>query len=277
MLDGMIANLEGALNLAKGEDPAAPKKAEAGKKAEAAPSVAGGDAKPKKEKKEKKEKKAAPAKAAAPPSGHPEICMIEFKVGVIVKVWEHPDADKLWCEEIDCGEDSPRQIASGLRDYYSSAGMLGHRLLVVANLKAKNLRGFKSHGMVVCAKVGDKVQFVEPPAGAPLGEVVSIEGMPEVVPASAAQVEKKKMFLSVIDKLKTNDKFGESSFSSPFRRRCHRTYHSHTVFVLSLSLPLFLLTRTSSSFPSEGTYDGHVFMTSAGPCKCIDLAGAPMS
>jgi len=51
-------------------------------------------------------------------------------------VWVHPDADKLYCEEIDCGEEGgPRQIASGLRLHYSEEEMLGKRVLVVANLK----------------------------------------------------------------------------------------------------------------------------------------------
>ena len=198
-LDAMISSLEANLNLAPGEDPtAAPPPAPAKKQAD------GG------KKKEKKEKKAkAPAKskkAAAPPADHPIICQIEFKVGVITKVWPHEGADKLWCEEIDVGEGEPRQICSGLRPYYTEEQMLGHRLLVVANLKAKNLKGFKSHGMVLCASQGEKVQFIEPPEGAPLGEVVRYEGLPEIIPASGAQVDKKKMFQAVAEKMVTNDK-----------------------------------------------------------------------
>ena len=66
----------------------------------------------------------------------PDICKLEFKVGLITKVWTHPDADKLYCEEIDCGEEGgPRQIASGLRKHYTEEEMLGKRVLVVANLK----------------------------------------------------------------------------------------------------------------------------------------------
>ena len=53
-------------------------------------------------------------------------------------------------------------------------------MLVVANLKAKNLVKFKSHGMVLCAAGTNKdedgtetVEFIEPPEGAKLGEVAS--------------------------------------------------------------------------------------------------------
>jgi len=89
------------------------------------------------------------AKKAEPPEDQPDICKLEFKVGVITKVWFHETADKLYCEEIDCGEDEPRQIASGLRPHFTLEQMQGQRLLVVANLKKKNLLGFKSHGMYV--------------------------------------------------------------------------------------------------------------------------------
>jgi tRNA-binding EMAP/Myf-like protein len=88
--------------------------------------------------------------------------------------------------------------------------MLGQRLLVVSNLKAKNLVGFKSHGMVLCAakqteEGSEVVEFVEPPLGAPVGEVVTFEGMPAPEPWSGAQVEKKKVFQACMPKLTTTD------------------------------------------------------------------------
>ena len=36
----------------------------------------------------------------------------------------HPESEKLWCEEIDVGEEAPRQIASGLRQFYANASDL---------------------------------------------------------------------------------------------------------------------------------------------------------
>ena len=143
-------------------------------------------------------------------AAQPEICKLEFKVGVITKVWAHPNADKLYCEEIDCGEDSgPRQIASGLRPHFTLEEMMGQRLLVVANLKAKNLVKFKSHGMVLCAaKTNDDgtelVEFVEPPENAAVGSIVSFEGLSKPIPLSASQVEKKKVFVNCLDGLKTD-------------------------------------------------------------------------
>lgn len=77
-------------------------------------------------------------KSPASDLDQPDICKLEFKVGLITKVWAHPDADKLYCEEIDCGEEGgARQIASGLRHHYSEEEMLGKKVLVVANLKVR--------------------------------------------------------------------------------------------------------------------------------------------
>ena len=81
----------------------------------------------------------------------PAITALDIIVGRITKVWEHPEADKLYCEEIDVGEDSPRQVASGLRPYMSAEDMEGRLVLVLCNLKARKMLGFPSHGMVLCA------------------------------------------------------------------------------------------------------------------------------
>ena len=52
------------------------------------------------------------------------IAEVEIRVGEIVKAWEHPDSDKLWCEEILCGDEKPRQILSGLRHNFSQEQMI---------------------------------------------------------------------------------------------------------------------------------------------------------
>ena len=75
---------------------------------------------------------------------------VDIRVGVIERAWEHPDSDRLWCEEIEVGDEAgPREIASGLRGHFSLEEMTGRRCLVVCNLKPAKLRGFKSNGMVL--------------------------------------------------------------------------------------------------------------------------------
>jgi aminoacyl tRNA synthase complex-interacting multifunctional protein 1 len=242
-LDAAIAALEAKLNLAPGESipvPGAASKAAAPEKKtndKPANNKKGGDGK-KKEKKPKKPQQAQKPKTASANHNQPDICKLEFKVGQITKVWVHPDADKLYCEEIECGEEKPRQIASGLRPHYSLEEMHGQRLLVVSNLKTKKLAGFPSSGMVLCAAEkkedgSEKVEFVEPPEGAPLGEVISFEGLPPPEPLSGAQVEKKKVFQACADGMKTTDE-------------------------------------------CVAAWNGHVFMTSAGPCKSSTIKNGAM-
>lgn len=92
--------------------------------------------------------------------------------------------------------------------HYSLEEMQGHRLLVMCNLKPRNLVGFKSHGMVMCAAVPladgkEKVAFVVPPADAKIGERVVFEGL-EGEPITPAQVEKKKVLVNIGEDMKTD-------------------------------------------------------------------------
>lgn len=122
------------------------------------------------------------------------------------QVWNHPEADKIFCEEIDVGEQSPREIASGLRGHYELSDMQDRMVLVVCNLKAAKIVGFTSNGMVLAAKSedGKKVELVEPPSGANVGERVFIEGLTGEA-HSSAQVKKKKIWETVAKDLKTSD------------------------------------------------------------------------
>jgi len=139
--------------------------------------------------------------------------VLDIRVGRIVKVWEHPEAQKLFCEEIDVGESEPRCIASGLRAFYNLHEMENQLVLVLANLKPRNLVGFKSHGMVLCASNADhtEVKFVRPPAGSKVGERVTFDGMENDSPATPNELAKKKMFEGLAPFL-TTDADGKALF-----------------------------------------------------------------
>jgi phenylalanyl-tRNA synthetase alpha chain len=134
-----------------------------------------------------------------------DVSKLDIRVGVIKKAWVHEEAEKLFCEEIDIGEAEPRQIASGLRAHYNLEDLEGQRVLVLANLKSRKLVGFPSHGMVLCAasEDGSKVEFIEPPAGAAIGERVTVEGF-DGEAATENQVIKKKMLDVIFPDLKTD-------------------------------------------------------------------------
>ena len=161
-----------------------------------------GEDAPKKAKKPKKKKKSPPPEDAA---AEMDVSKLDIRVGVIQEAWEHEEADKLFCEKIDIGEEEPRQIASGLRAYYTTEDLVGRRVCVLANLKKRKLLGFQSHGMVLCASTedGSSVVFVDPPADAAIGERVMCEGF-DGEPATENQIGKKKILDKVFPDLQTD-------------------------------------------------------------------------
>lgn len=172
-----------------------------------------GSAKAEEGKKAKKEKQPAPAAStAAEGDGAAEAAeldpsKLDIRVGIITKCWNHPESDKLYCEEIDLGEGAPRSIASGLRHFYASADeLVGRKVLVLANLKERPLAGFKSNGMVLCASNDDHtaVKFVEVPATANPGDRVVFPGFEKGEPATPAQMAKKKIFEKLAPDLRTD-------------------------------------------------------------------------
>ena len=80
---------------------------------------------------------------------------VELRVGE-VKVCERiPNADKLLRFEIDLGEENPRQILAGLAEYYEPESLIGRKVVVVANLKPRKMRGLESQGMICAASLED--------------------------------------------------------------------------------------------------------------------------
>ena len=120
-----------------------------------------------------KPKPAAAAPAAADPALLPEC---EIRVGKVVAVERHPESEKLYVEKVDVGEAEPRTILSGLAPFVPLEAMDGRDVVVLCNLKPRNMGGIKSFGMLLCAS--DKaaevpvVEPLAPPAGAPVGERV---------------------------------------------------------------------------------------------------------
>ena len=97
---------------------------------------------------DKKQPQEAPANTEIEPS------RLDIRVGKIVEVSKHPDADSLYVEKIDLGEEGgPRTIVSGLVNFVPIEDMKDRMVVVLANLKPANLRGVASHGMVLCASV----------------------------------------------------------------------------------------------------------------------------
>src|SRR5689334_19635315 len=81
---------------------------------------------------------------------------VDLRVGTVVVVERVPKADKLLRLEVDLGEQAPRQILAGIAEYYSPEELLDRRVVVVANLQPRVLRGLESRGMLLAAGANDE-------------------------------------------------------------------------------------------------------------------------
>jgi methionyl-tRNA synthetase len=76
---------------------------------------------------------------------------VQLKVGEIVEAEKHPNADRLLALKVEVGEDRPRSIVAGIAAKYSAEELIGKKIVIVANLKPRKLRGVLSEGMLLAA------------------------------------------------------------------------------------------------------------------------------
>lgn len=77
--------------------------------------------------------------------------LVSLKVGRVVEVQRHHNADTLYILHVDIGENELRTIVSGIVPFYTQEELLDRHIVLVANLKSANFRGVKSYGMLLAA------------------------------------------------------------------------------------------------------------------------------
>jgi len=137
---------------------------------------------------------------------------LDLKVGKILSAKKHPDADSLYLEEIDVGEDKPRTVVSGLADYVPLEELEGRLVVVMCNLKPVKMRGILSQAMLLAASITGsegkrQVSPLCPPADCKPGDRVVIKGYEhEIAGAPDEQLNpKKKIFETLQTDLLTNE------------------------------------------------------------------------
>jgi len=83
-----------------------------------------------------------------------DFAKVDLRVGQVLTAERIPKADKLLLLSIDIGEEKPRQVLAGIAEYYQPEQLVDRKVVVVANLKPRKLRGHESQGMVVAASIG---------------------------------------------------------------------------------------------------------------------------
>jgi methionyl-tRNA synthetase len=102
--------------------------------------------------------KPAPAKEAVcePPSPKIDIedfGKVDLRVGQVLSAERVKGADKLLHLKVDIGEPEPRTIVAGIAMVYDPETIVGRKVVIVANLHPRKLRGIESNGMIVAASL----------------------------------------------------------------------------------------------------------------------------
>jgi methionyl-tRNA synthetase len=98
------------------------------------------------------------AKPAEPEPPSPKIAIDDFvkvdlRVGLVLSAEPVKGADKLLHLKVDIGEQEPRTILAGIALAYKPEQMVGRKVVIVANLQPRKLRGIESNGMIVAASL----------------------------------------------------------------------------------------------------------------------------
>lgn len=120
------------------------------------------EAAPKKKKEPKASKKKSKETKTEIPGiiEFPDFQKVDMRVGTVLTVAKHPDADKLLLVKIDTGEDEPRQVVAGLAEFFKPEDLEGRQVVVVTNLKPRKLRGEVSQGMILAVRNGEEMQLL---------------------------------------------------------------------------------------------------------------------
>jgi methionyl-tRNA synthetase len=94
---------------------------------------------------------------------------VDLRVGQIVVAERVPNADKLLRLEVDVGEPSPRQLLAGIAEWYAPESLIGQKIVVVANLQPRRLRGLESQGMLLAADADGRPMLATVPTETPNG------------------------------------------------------------------------------------------------------------
>jgi methionyl-tRNA synthetase len=95
----------------------------------------------------------APATAAEPKIPIEDFSKVDLRVGLVLSAERVKGADKLMHMKVDIGEPQPRTIVAGIAEAYTPEALVNRKVVIVANLQPRKLRGIESNGMIVAASV----------------------------------------------------------------------------------------------------------------------------
>lgn len=100
---------------------------------------------------------------------------IDLKVAEILNAEEIEGADKLYKLTLNDGSEEPRTICAGIKQHYTTEDLKGKKIIIIANLAPRTMRGIESQGMLLAASTKDHktVSLISPDQDIAPGSSVS--------------------------------------------------------------------------------------------------------
>lgn len=76
---------------------------------------------------------------------------LEFKVGTVLEASDIEGSERLLKLIVDLGEEEPRQILSGIKQWYAPEDLVDKQFVFITNLEPRIMMGLESQGMILCA------------------------------------------------------------------------------------------------------------------------------
>lgn len=97
---------------------------------------------------------------------------LDIRIAKILKVEEHPNADKLYLITVSTGE-AEKTVVAGIRPYYKKEELEGKSVVIINNLEPATIRGVISNGMILATKDGESLAVLIPEKAVKIGSPVS--------------------------------------------------------------------------------------------------------
>ena len=102
-----------------------------------------------------------------------DFAKLDIRLGTITDVAPVPDADRLLKLTVDVGEDTPRQIVSGIRSCIDDPqSLVGVQCPFLINIEPRTIRGLESQGMILAAGDGEQFTLLHPATAVSPGTIV---------------------------------------------------------------------------------------------------------
>ncbi|HOL65945.1 MAG TPA: methionine--tRNA ligase subunit beta [bacterium] len=101
-----------------------------------------------------------------------EFKKMDLRVGKVIAVEDHPNADRLYLITVDLGTEQ-RQMVAGIKPWYQKDQLIGRNVVVLTNLAPRNIRGVESHGMILASLANNQLAILTLDKDLPPGSPIS--------------------------------------------------------------------------------------------------------